>query len=62
MRKKVEKSTSSPAITGNKLHGIFCFIGLGLNHQMKDTLSIWFIHKMWFITLYSKPEDTGWVI
>ena len=53
------KSIVPPAIIGNKLCEIFCFIGLGLNHQMKDVSSIWLIHRMWFITLYSKPEDAG---
>ena len=55
----MKKSILPPAITGNKLCEIFCFIGLGLNHQTKDVLSIWLIHRMWFITLYSKPEDAG---
>lgn len=59
MRRKMGKSILSPAITGNKLYGIFCFIGLHVNHQMKDILSIWLIHRMWFITLYSKLEDIG---
>ena len=56
---KMGKSILPPAITGNKLCEIFSFIGLGLNHQTKDVLSIWLIHRMWFITLYSKPEDAG---
>lgn len=47
------------AITGNKLYGILFLIGLDLNHQMKDILSIWLIHRMSFITLYSKLEDIG---
>lgn len=58
MGKKMRKSILSPTLTGNKLYGIFCFIGLSLNHQMKDILSIWLIHRLWFIILYSKPEVT----
>lgn len=44
---------------GNKFYGIFCFIGLDLNYQVKDILSIWLIHRMWFVTLNSKLEDIG---
>lgn len=40
MRENIGKSILSTAIRENKPYGIFCFIELDLNHQMKYILSI----------------------